>query len=129
MYKFLFYKLYRMAVNPQETVPPNVGFFALATKFEILHFGILFGFSDDYFWYKFSFVSSLEKYVGIIYLILGLVLNYLICIKTKWNYRINEYYQKQNRILWKDNLLFFLYIILLAGFFVFLTWYHQNYNV
>jgi|GEM_PF-2237412 len=129
MYKFLFYKLYRMAVNQQETVPPNFGFVALATMFEILHFAILFGFIDEFFGYKFSFVSSLEKYVGIIYLILGLVLNYLIFIKTKWIYRINEYYQKQNRILWKDNLLFFLYIILLAGFFVFLTWYHQNYNV
>src|SRR5690606_6926007 len=99
MYKFLFYKLYRMAVNQQETVPPNFGFVALATMFEILHFAILFGFIDEFFGYKFSFVSSLEKYVGIIYLILGLVLNYLIFIKTKWNYRINEFYEKQSRVL------------------------------
>src|SRR5690554_1909900 len=129
MYKFLFYRMYRMALNQQETVPPNFGFVGFATMFEILHFAILFGFIDEFFGYKFSFVSSLEKYAGIIYLILGLVLNYLIFIRTKWIYRINEYYQKQNRVVWKDNLLFFLYIVLLAGFFVFLTWYHQNYNV
>ncbi len=129
MYKFLFYKLYRFAKVQEQTVPPNFGFVALVTMFEILHFAILFGFIDEFFGYKFSFVSSLEKYAGVIYLILGLGINYLIFIKTKWIYRINEEYQKQNRILWKDNLLFFLYIFLLAGFFVFLTWYHQKYNI
>jgi len=129
MYKFLFYKLYRFAKAEEKTVDLTIGFLVFATIFEMFHFAILFGFIDEFFGYKFLFVDSVKQYAGFIYLILGFVLNYLIFIRTKWIYRINEYYQKRNRVVWKDNLLFFLYIVILAGFIVFITWYHQNYNV
>ena len=129
MYKFLFYKLYRFAKAQEETVPPNFGFVILASMFELLHFAILFGVIDEFFGYKFLFISSVAKFAGIIYLILGLGLNYLIFIRTKWIYKINGYYQKQNRTVWKDNLLFFLYIFFLGMCIAFITWYHQQYNV
>lgn len=41
MYKFLFYKLYRFAKAQEQTVPPNFGFVALASMFELLHFAII----------------------------------------------------------------------------------------
>jgi|SRR5690606_19968963 len=128
MYKFLFYKLYRFAKAQEDTVPPNFGFVTLASMFEMIHFGIIAAPFDIIFGFNFTDYIGEEVFVALIFII-GFPLNYLIFIKSKLIYRINEEYQKQNRTVWKDNLLFFLYIIFLGMCMVLITWYHQEYNV
>lgn len=108
MYKFLFYKLYRFAQAQEQTVPPNFGFVALATIFELLHFAIIAVFFKIV-GLEINLISK-EVFIALIF-IFGFSINYFLFIKSKLIYRINAEYQKQNRTVWKDNLLFFTYII------------------
>lgn len=126
MYRFLFYKLYRMAVNEQDSVYLTVGFLVYVTIFEILHLAIL-SVLIDIFGYKIHVSDS--KYVIYSYIIIIGVLNYFVFIKTKWIYRINEYYQAKKLNAWKSNLLFVGYIILLFVIMFIQTWYYQKYKV
>ncbi len=127
MYKFLFYKLYRFAKAQEETVPPNFGFVALASMFELLHFTIIAVFFKI-IGFDMTTLISKEIFVALIF-ILGFSINYFLFIKSKLIYRLNEEHQKQNRIVWKDNLLFFLYILLLFAIIFFEVWIYQKHNV
>ncbi len=108
MYKFLFYKLYLFAKTQEQTVPVNFGFVALASMFELLHFAIIAVFFKIV-GLEINLISK-EVFVALIF-IFGFSINYFLFIKSKLIYRINEEYQKQNRTIWKDNVLFFSYII------------------
>lgn len=112
-YKFLFYKLYRFAKLQELTVNPIIGFLGLVSIFEILHLLILMFIIEDFFNYKFTFNSDLEKIVGILFVIIGFTLNYFIFIKTKLIDKIDKYFEEKKRNIWKENLLFFGYIIFL----------------
>lgn len=110
MYKFLFYKLYRFSVAEEKSVSLNFGFICLATGFQILHFLIIGLLS------KILFVIDLNlnpKLFSLLFLAIGVLLNYLFFIKNKRIKKINIYFQSQKRIVWRDNLVFFGYIILL----------------
>lgn len=126
MYKFLFYKLYRFAKAQEQTVPPNFGFVALATIFELLHFAIIAVFFKIV-GLEINLISK-EVFVALIF-IFGFSINYFLFIKSKLIYRINEEYQKQNRTVWKDNVLFFSYIIFIYLVMLLEVWVYQKYNV
>ncbi len=100
MYKFLFHKLYRFAKAQEETVPPNFGFVALASMFELLHFAIIASVYEIAFGFNYATFISEEVFVAMIF-IFGFSINYFVFIKSKLIYIINEEYQKQNRTVWK----------------------------
>ncbi|MEG0917344.1 MAG: hypothetical protein RSF68_10060 [Myroides sp.] len=126
MYKFLFYKLYRFAKAQEQTVPPNFGFVALASMFELLHFAIIAVFFKIV-GLEINLISK-EVFVALIF-IFGFSINYFLFIKSKLIYRINEEYQKQNRTIWKDNVLFFSYIIFICLVMLLEVWVYQKCNV
>ena len=127
MYKFLFYKLYRFAKAQEETVPPNFGFVALASMFELLHFTIIAVFFKI-IGFDMTTLISKEIFVALIF-ILGFSINYFLFIKSKLIYRINEEYQSQNRTIWKDNLFFASYIIFIFLVMFLEAYVYQKYNV
>lgn len=126
MYKFLFYKLYRFAKAQEETVPPNFGFVALATIFELLHFAIIV------MLFKILRLeinlTNKETFASLIF-IFGFSINYFLFIKSNLIYQINQEYQKQNRSVWRDNVLFFSYIIFIYLVIVLEVWVYQKYNI
>jgi hypothetical protein len=109
IYKFLFYKLYRFAISNEKSVSINWSFISLATIFEILHLALL---ADPLKYYKIELNLS-TKFTPVIFLVLGSLCNYLYFIRNKRIQKINIHFQHQKRIIWKDNLLFFAYIIFL----------------
>ena len=123
MYKFLFYKLYRFAKAQEQTVPPNFGFVALATIFELLHFAIIAVFFKIV-GLEINLISK-EVFVALIF-IFGFSINYFLFIKSKLIYRINEEYQKQNRTVWKDNFLFISYILFIFLVMFLEVWIYQR---
>ncbi|KIC02124.1 hypothetical protein [Flavobacterium sp. PL02] len=112
IYNFLFYKLFRFAKAQEETVSVEIGFLGLASIFELFHLAII-GVFFKILGYELEFSSYFAKYFGWIFVVLGFSFNYFVFIKTKLIYNINDYYQSQNRQIWKDNLLFFGYILFL----------------
>lgn len=108
-YKFLFYKLYRFAISNEKSVSINWGFISLATIFEILHL-LIFGLLLKY--YKMELNLS-TKFTPVLFLFLGTLFNYLFFIRNKRIEKINLYFQEQKRIVWKDNLMFVGYILML----------------
>lgn len=127
MYSFLFYKLYRFAKAQEETVGAEFGFICYAFVFEILHLAIIFGFIDEFFNYNLKI--SLPYVTTIILLVLLSLINYVFFIKSKLIHNINSNFQNRSRVVWKDNICFFCYIFFLFSLILFLTWYHQEYNV
>lgn len=126
MYKFLFYKIYRFAKAQEETVDVKFGFIAIASMFELFHFAIITVFFK-LIGLKINLISK-EIFIMLVF-ILGFSINYFLFIRSKLIYRINKEYQDQNRTVWKDNLLFFLYILLLFAIMFFEVWVYQKYNV
>ncbi|PJR04318.1 hypothetical protein [Avrilella dinanensis] len=123
MFKFLFYKLYRMAVNQQDTVPVTFGFIAFATIFELLHFAII-SVLFKIVGIEINLISK-EVFVALLFII-GFSINYLLFIRTRLIYRINEEYHNQNRILWKDNFLFVSYILFIFLVMFLEVWIYQR---
>lgn len=126
IYSFLFYKLYRFAKAQEETVSPIIGFLGLASIFELFHLLILLPFIEAFSGDKFGFVNYLERYAGWIFIFVGFLLNYIIFIYSKLIYRINDYYQEKKYTVWKGNLLFFGYIVILFLNIIVQTWWHQK---
>lgn|SRR5690554_2953797 len=126
MYKFLFYKLYRFAKAQEQTVPPNFGFVALASMFELLHFTIILVFFKI-IGFEINLIS--KEVFTILTFILGFSINYFLFIKSNLIYQINQEYQKQNRSVWRDNVLFFSYIIFIYLVIMLEVWVYQKYNV
>lgn len=108
-YKFLFYKLYRFSIAQEESVSLNFGFVCLATVFQELHL-ILLIFPYNYYQINFNLNAQLFSFLM---LILGSVFNYFYFIRNKRIEKINTCFQNQKRTVWKDNLVFFGYVILL----------------
>lgn len=121
----MFYKLYRFAKAQEQTVPPNFGFVGLASMFEILHFAIIAVFFKIIIGFDFTTLISKEAFVVLIF-IFGFSINYFLFIRSKLIYRINEEYQKQNRILWKDNFLFVSYILFIFLVMFLEVWIYQK---
>ena len=109
IYKFLFYKLYRFAISNEKSAPIDWSFISLATIFEIFHLLIL-GLLLKFF--KLEFYLN-TKFTPILLLVFGALLNYFCFIRNKAIHKINSDFQKQNRTIWKDNLWFFGYVIML----------------
>jgi uncharacterized membrane protein len=108
-YKFLFYKLYRFAIAEEKSVSINLNFVVLSFCFEMLHlliFGLVLKIYDIYF-------NLNAKLFSVLLLIISALFNYYYFIREKKIEKINLYFQEQKRIVWKDNLLFFGYIIML----------------
>ena len=108
-YKFFFYKLYRFAIAEEKSVSLNLNFVILSFCFEILHlliFGLILKIYGVYF-------NLNAKLFSVLFLVIGTIFNYLYFIRNKRIEKINLYFQEQKRIVWKDNLLFFGYIIML----------------
>lgn len=125
IYSFLFYKLYRFAKFQEQTVSPAIGFLALVSIFELLHLLILLFFIEDVFGYKLKFANEIEKIFGILFVMIGFSLNYFIFIKSKLIYRINDYYSSLDRKIWRENLLFVGYFILISLIIVLQTIYNR----
>ena len=108
-YKFLFYKLYRFAIAEEKSVSLNLNFISFATIFEILHlliFGLVLKIYGIYF-------NLNAKLFTVLLLITITLFNYLYFIKNKRINRIHIYFQEKNYSVWKGNLLFFGYVIML----------------
>ncbi len=125
-YKILIYKLYRIAKAQDQTVNEVIGFIGYTSIFEIFHLIIICSFIEDVLGIKLKLSNFVIDYFGWIFVIVGFSLNYFIFIKTKFIYRINDYYQAQKRIVWRDNLLFFGYIVLLFLIMLLQTWWYQK---
>lgn len=108
-YKFLFYKLYRYAKAEEQSVSLSFNFIFLATVFQELHLTFLI-FPYNFFKINLNFRIEL---LPILMFIIGILFNYLYFIRSKRIDKINVYYQSQKRVVWRDNLMFFGYIILL----------------
>jgi len=116
MYKFLFYKLFRFAKAQEETVYVEWGFITLAIIFQSLHIAVILLLMKT-FWIQ--TLSFNEPTIPVISLIAAVVINYFIFIKSKLIFKLNLEFQRQNRLVWRDNLLFFLYLALIfAAMFV-----------
>jgi hypothetical protein len=113
LFAFLLYKMYNLAKAQNQTVNEVIGFVGFTSIFEGLHFVIIYFFLKNNFDVKIKLSQTIQQSSGWIFVVIGFSLNYFIFIKTKLIYRINDYYQAQKRVVWKDNLLFFAYIILL----------------
>ena len=124
IYRFLFYKLYRFSKAEEQTVNLTIGFLINVFVFEILHIMLFFLITNKLFNFKFAIYNL--KIISLLLLISLSTLNYLVLIKSKKIEKINAYYQRQNRLVWKDNLSFFSYIFVLCLFIITLTWYHQK---
>lgn len=109
LYKFLFYKLYRFAVAEEKSVSLNFNFILLATVFQELHLALL---PVPLKYFNLELIVS-KTYTSVFLLIFLAIINYFYFIKSKKIEKINSYFQNQKRIVWRDNLLFFGYIILL----------------
>lgn len=108
-YKFLFYKLYRFAIAEEKSVSLNLNFVILSFCFEMLHL-LIFGLVLKIYGINFNLNVKL---ISVLLLIICTLFNYLYFIKSKRIEKINLYFQEQKRIVWKDNLMFFGYIIML----------------
>jgi hypothetical protein len=108
-YQFLFYKLYRFIKAQEQTVSLNLGFLSHCTIFEALHLA-LFAVPLKYLGIN---LNVNIKLFPILFLIIGFLFNYLYFIRNKRIERINLFFQEKNRTVWKDNVIFFSYIILL----------------
>lgn len=109
-YKFLFYKLYRFAISNEKSYPVVWNFVTLATMFELLHL-LIFGLILKLFFGVYYYLNP--KQFSILLVVVGVIFNYLYFIKNKRIEKINLYFQENQRIVWRDNLLFFGYIIML----------------
>lgn len=112
-----------MAVNQQDTVPITFGFIGFATIFELLHFAII-SVLFKIVGIEINLISK-EVFVALLFII-GFSINYLLFIRTRLIYRINEEYQKQNRVLWKDNFLFISYILFIFLIMFLEVWIYQR---
>ena len=110
LFRFLFYKLYRFSIAQEKSVSLNFGFICLATGFQELHL-LIFGFTHRLFFNDYYNLNP--KITSVLLLILGILFNYFYFIKNKKIEKINAYFQNQKRVVWRDNLLFFGYIIFL----------------
>ena len=72
----------------------------------LLIFGLVLKIYDIYF-------NLNAKLFSVLLLIISALFNYYYFIREKKIEKINLYFQEQKRIVWKDNLLFFGYIIML----------------
>ncbi|AYN03763.1 hypothetical protein [Flavobacterium sp. 140616W15] len=112
IYNFLFYKLFRFAKMQEETVSVEIGFLVFISIFELFHL-LIIGVLFKAIGYEVEFPNYFIKYFGWIFVVLGILFNYFVFIKSKLIYEIDDYYESQNRPIWKDNLFFLGYILLL----------------
>lgn len=125
MSMFLFYKLFRFAKSQEETVPAEVGFLLFISIFELFHLVIMVVFFKI-LGYELELPSYFVKYFGWIFVVLSLLLNYFVFIKSKLIYEINNFYKSHDRQIWKDNLLFFGYILFLFLLMIIETFYFKK---
>jgi len=108
-YKFFFYKLYRFAIAEEKSVSLNLNFVILSFCFEILHL-LIFGLALKIYGIYYNLNAKL---FSVLVLIISILFNYYYFIRNKRIEKINLYFQEQKRIVWKDNLMFLGYIIML----------------
>lgn len=94
--------------------------------FELLHFTIILVFFKI-IGFEINLIS--KEVFTILTFILGFSINYFLFIKSNLIYQINQEYQKQNRSVWRDNVLFFSYIIFIYLVIMLEVWVYQKYNV
>ena len=112
-YKFLFYKLFRFATAEQKSVSVNFNFTCLSSIFEILHLLIIILLLKSFYKIPFNLNPNL---FSVIFLIFGTLFNYMYFIRTKRIERIHSIFRQKKYSIWKGNLLFFGYIIMLFVF-------------
>ena len=108
----MFYKLFRFAKNQEETVFVEIGFLVFISIFEFFHL-LIIGVFFKAMGYEVEFPDYCIKYFGCFFVLLGMLFNYFVFIKSKLIYKIDDYYESQNRQISNDNLFFFGYILLL----------------
>ena len=119
-YKFLFYKLYRLAYAQRETVPINISFLVNVSLFELFHLALLIVLLPV------KFPRMNDTLFAIIFLALGICLNYLIFLKTGYIEKLNTYFKEQEVSRRKENLIFIGYILFLFLIMLFETYLHEN---
>jgi len=128
VFEFLIYKLYQFAKAQEDTVNPTLGFLCFVSIFELLHLIILLSFLEDVFGQKLTWANEIMPFVGIIFVVIGISLNYFLFIRTKYVYMVSESYRNKNFKLWKTNLLFFAYILFLFMIILVQTAYHLKHH-
>lgn len=110
--KFMIYKLYRVSIKEQDTVYPIIGFLIYLSIFEILHFTIIAVFFKLI---GFEIILGSKDVFGLLFIVLGSTSNYIIFIKNKRIYKINQHFEVNRINNLKGNLIFITYIFILLG--------------
>ncbi|WP_372474787.1 hypothetical protein AB4865_05850 [Capnocytophaga sp. ARDL2] len=126
IYKLMIYKIYRIALKQNETVPIVIGFTCFMSIFELIHIVIALGFVEILLNVQININSDSDIIFKILFITLGIGLNYFLFLKNKWIYKLNERYSSQNRNKFRDNLTFGLYLLFLVFCIVFITWINEN---
>ena len=115
--KFFIYKIYSIAKTQEKTSGILIPFLTYISIFEGIHIVLIKAFLEQFI-INGKILDNLNPipwYSGWVFVLIGLVLNYFIFIKTKWVYQVYDEYVQKELKLWKSNLLFFLYILFLLG--------------
>ena len=116
--KFFVYKIYAIAKAQEKTSGVLIPFLGCMSIFQALNVLALKGLLEDYFFAFnfFSFDKKIPWYSDWIFVLIGFTINYFLFIKTKWVYQVYDEYVKKDIKLWKSNLIFLIYILLLFVF-------------
>ncbi|MFN5629321.1 MAG: hypothetical protein ACK48W_08535 [Bacteroidota bacterium] len=127
LFKYIIYRLYRIALLQEETLFPVIGFLVYLSLLEILHL-IIFGvFSRLFFNNLFSYQNN-NGLLGLIGILILVGINYLFLVRNNKLKEINDYFindkNKVNPI--KGNLIFWGYLFVLFTIMFFETWIYKS---
>lgn len=110
--KFLIYKIYRLAMTQEATAGTEFSFLIFISVFQLLHL-LLIGLLIKMFGFEIQLPKQIESLFGILFVIIGVGINYYFFIKSGKIYEINSYYQNKNLSVIKENLVFWGYLLML----------------
>ena len=120
--KYLVFRIYKMALAEQESIPVLPNFLIILSIFEVISAGC-FALYFKYFIKTFEF--SLTLFTSVIAFVL--ILNYLIFVKTNFHEKIyNEYTNLSPFSKLIGNIIFIGYIVLVFILLAFSVYLHQN---
>jgi hypothetical protein len=122
--KYLVFRIYKMALAEQESIPVLPNFLIILSIFEVISAGC-FALYFKYFIRTFEF--SLTPFTSVIAFVLIMLLNYLIFVKTNYHEKIyNEYSNSSPFSKLLGNIIFIGYIVLVFILLAFSVYFHQN---
>ena len=110
LFKYIIYRLYKIALLQEATLFPIVGFLVYISLFEILHIIILGVFFRLFFNSLFTYQNN-NGMLGLIGILILIGINYLLFIRNNKLKEIDEYFTNNKINALKGNLMFWGYIV------------------